>query len=67
PAYGGQRSHKADVPHWKRSVARLVLVWWQGRMFFLAGRIYMPSAIILTVLALWFRTRFDISEHCGIP
>lgn len=51
---------------WECSVTRLVLVRWQGRVLLFPGRIYMSSAIILSVLALWFGSRFDVCKHAVI-
>lgn len=46
-----------------RSVAWFVLVDGQSRMFFIIGRVYVPSAVVFSILTFWFWTWFDISEH----
>ena len=35
----------------------------QSRMFFIVGRIYMPSAVFFAVFTLGFGAWFNISEH----
>lgn len=46
-----------------RLVTRLMFVDRQRRMFFIVGRIHVPSAILLAIFALGFRTWLDISKH----